>query len=95
MDESALQTLLAKVFDGLRERVRESVPEHEYEEMKRDFIFHMTDWRDDAEQLVKLLSLPDEWDTESATTFIAGFLYHVVPHLKNARELLLDRDIDK
>ena len=84
-----LRELLLAVFDELREGVRESVSCEEYCRMKEDFVFHMTDWRDDLEKVRDLYSRPGEWSTDDATRFLVGFMYHAVPHLTAAQNLLL------
>jgi len=88
--EVTLEDLLGKIFDDLRDGMREEVTRDEYERLKRDFIFHMTDWRDDLVRFAELVSRPDDISQESATKFVVGFLYHVAPHLNVAHRLLLD-----
>ncbi|MBW3596023.1 MAG: hypothetical protein KY475_01970 [Planctomycetes bacterium] len=88
--DEKLQELLFAVFDELREGVREQSSAEEYHRMKEDFAFHLTDWRDDLQQIRDLLKRPDDWSADDAARFLVGFLYHVVPHLTAARDLLLD-----
>lgn len=57
---------------------------------KQDFVFHMTDWLDDLRRLGALFENPDKFDRNTAGCAVAGFLYHVIPHLKAAGRLLLD-----
>jgi hypothetical protein len=87
--------LLAKVFDDAREDLRDELEKEgrlgDYEKIKRDFVFHMTDWADDLRRLHAMADAPDVWQTEEATRFLIGFLYHVVPHLNAAGRLLLDK----
>ena len=85
-----MRCLLGDVFDGLREGIRDDTAPEDYERMREEFIFHMTDWREDLAQLHELLSSPEKWKSDAASAFIAGFLYHVVPHVKAASQLLLD-----
>lgn len=92
--ETDLRAVLGKVFDGLREGLGKQLPAEEYERLKADFVFHMTDWRQDLEQLADLVSRPGEWTEETATVVVVGFLCHVVPHLMSARELLLDEEAE-
>jgi hypothetical protein len=68
---------------------------------KRNFIFHMTDWSEDLERLAELYKHPEKFDKKTAGALVAGFLYHVIPHLRAAGRLMLDynpedffRDID-
>src|SRR5262249_32615785 len=87
---SKLEQLFGQVFDGAREGLRETLDPQDYEKQRHDFIFHMTDWKDDLEQLSDFFRNPDQYEEESASTLLIGFLYHVVPHLRAAGELLLD-----
>jgi hypothetical protein len=57
---------------------------------RQDFIFHMTDWLDDLRRLSALFEHPGRFDRQRAGCTVAGFLYHVIPHLKAAGRLLLD-----
>jgi hypothetical protein len=57
---------------------------------KQDFIFHMTDWLADLRRLTAIYEHPEKVDRQSAGYDIAGFLYHVIPHLKAAGRILLD-----
>ncbi len=86
----ALQKLLAAVFDKCRDiddpRLRT--------QLKEDFVFHMTDWLNDLQGLQVLYSRPDQADPESASTFLVGFLCHVIPHLKAAGCLLVGEVAD-
>ncbi len=90
-----LRELLFTVFDEVREGVRESVSCEEYCRMKEDFAFHMTDWCDDLQKVSELYERPDEWSPDDATRFLVGFMYHVVPHLTAAHDLLLSNSESK
>jgi hypothetical protein len=85
-----LRQLLGHVFDHAQEGLRAELPADEYERRRHDFVFHMTDWAGDLTRFMELVGRPDEWKTKAATTFLIGFLYHVVPHLNAAGRLLLD-----
>ncbi len=58
---------------------------------KQDFVFHMTDWLDDLRRLAAIYKNPGKFDRQSAGHIVAGFLYHVIPHLRAAGRLLLDQ----
>ena len=58
---------------------------------KQNFIFHMTDWLDDLQRLTAIYEHPENHERQSAGCDVAGFLYHVIPHLKAAGRLLLDK----
>ena len=86
MPSKKLQKLLGSIY-------------HQYQKLddpkanaraKHDFIFHMTDWLDDLRRLTAIYEHPEKYDRQSAGCEVAGFLYHVVPHLKAAGRLLLD-----
>jgi hypothetical protein len=78
--------MLGAVFDSLQK--------HEDRKtnlaMKRDFIFHMTDWQDDLERLQQLIERPKSFSKDEASRIVAGFLYHATSHIKAAASLLLD-----
>lgn len=57
---------------------------------RRNFIFHMTDWLNDLEQLTTLYKHPEKFDKKSAQRIVAGFLYHVPWHVRAAARLMLD-----
>ena len=82
-----VKTLLGNIYDKLQSR-------DDFEtnsEFKREFIFHMTDWLEYLERLVELYEVGDiKKEEDKAAQQVAGFLYHVIPHLKAAGRLLLD-----
>jgi hypothetical protein len=84
------ENLMTRIFEDHREDVREDLGQAEFERQRFDFAFHMSDWASDLEQMADLLRDPDRIDFEEASTFVIGFLYHVVPHLNAAGRLLLD-----
>ncbi len=57
---------------------------------RKDFVFHMTDWADDLQRLALLYREPEKFTRVQAESTVAGFLYHVIPHLVEAGRLLLD-----
>ncbi len=57
---------------------------------REDFVFHMTDWLNDLRSLAAVYEHPAQADRKQAGMVVAGFLYHVLPHLKAAGRLLLD-----
>jgi len=88
--DAALRKLLGRVFDSGQEGLRAELPADEYERRRHDFIFHMTDWLQDLTEYANLVEHPEKWKLKEATTFLIGFLYHVLPHLNAAGRLLLD-----
>ncbi len=83
---SRLDKLLAVVFDRLQEVENSAL----YAKNREEFIFHMTDWSENLEELVELYRRPQHYKPKEASRIVAGFLYHVIPHLKAAGRLLLD-----
>ena len=81
-----LKKILASTFDAFQN--------HEDRKtnalMKKDFIFHMTDWEDDLRRLQQLMDNPTSYSKEEASGVVAGFLYHATSHIKAAANLLLD-----
>ncbi len=85
-----LEHLLGQVFDSMREDLRKDLGHADYEQQRRDFIFHMTDWSDDLAAIDKLFEGESASSEELASKVIVGFLYHAIPHLNAAGRLLLD-----
>jgi hypothetical protein len=86
LKQAQIKELLGAVFDELQ-----TVEDAEtYQEIKDEFIFHMTDWLMDLQALMELYEQPEQSKDKAAST-ISGFLYHVIPHLNAAGRLLLDR----
>ncbi len=88
------EELLHKIFDGAREGLRAELAPQEYEKLRHDFVFHLSEVRDDAARLAALLTEPDKLDEATAATLLIGILYHAIPHLNAAGRLLLDRISD-
>ena len=89
-----LEELLGRVFDGAREGLRENIEPVDYAQRRRDFIFHMTDWKPEVQQLADLYKNSEGRDEIATADFLIGFLYHVIPHLHAAGRLLLDDVLD-
>src|SRR5205823_267355 len=87
---AALERLLGQVFDHCQEGLRDEVDAAEYERRRQDFVFHMLDWRGDLTALTRLYENPEGQNVDSASRFLIGLLYHVIPHLSTAGRLLLD-----
>lgn len=86
MPSKDLQKLLAAVynrFQRLDDRATNA-------RARQDFVFHMTDWLDDLHRLITIYQHPEDVDLKGAGIDIAGFLYHAIPHLKAAGQLLLE-----
>jgi len=81
-----LVALLGKVFDTLQS----GKDRRTHKRAQWAFTFHMTDWLNDLDRLTALFGSPETADREQAARDVAGFLYHVVPHLMAAARNLLD-----
>jgi hypothetical protein len=88
--DTHLRKLLGEVFESAQDGLRDELSSKEYERRKQDFVFHMTDYVGDMARFAAIVARPEEWESEAATTFLIGYLYHVIPHLNAAGRLLLD-----
>jgi hypothetical protein len=83
-----LEKLLAATFDALQKHEDRKINAL----MKKDFVFHMTDWEEDLRRLQNLMDNPERLSKKEASEVVAGFLYHATSHIKAAASLLLDFD---
>src|SRR4051794_11083891 len=72
----ALKQLLGKVFDELGDAT--DLVAHK--KRREDFIFHMTDWLNDLEDLGVIYKCPENRNRKETAIKIASILYHVIPH---------------
>jgi hypothetical protein len=86
MPSKELEALLTAVYNQFR-RLEDRTANAQ---ARHDFVFHMTDWFDDLARLEAIYEHPEQFDRREAGRAIAGFLYHVIPHLKAAGRLLLE-----
>ncbi len=82
--------LMRRVFDELREGVRDQVSPQQYQELRESFAFHMSDWANDIEKIRELRNNSDTINADEAAKEVVGLLYHLIPHLVEAGNLLLD-----
>src|SRR5262249_982342 len=87
---SRLEQLLAKIYH----RYQRLDGAEKNRKGKQDFLFHMTDWVNDLQELAELYQHPERFDKGKAGEVVSGFLYHAVAHLRAAAKLLLDFDAD-
>ena len=80
-----LRKLLSQVYNQLQNG--EASDEHD--RRKQEFVFHMIDWAADLEKIADLYSHPGKLSPE-ADKIVVAFLYHAIPHLNTAGNLLLD-----
>ena len=69
---AALERLLGQIFDDCREGLLEEIGPVEFEKRCHDFIFHMTDWRDDLQRISHLYEQPEGCPEADASTFLIG-----------------------
>ena len=60
----------------------------------RDFAFHMTDWIDDLNDLVRFYSSPDSISVDEVNEILMRFSIHVPPHVMEAAEILLGEKVE-
>ena len=89
-EEQEIERLLGTVFDRAQSGLRGELGPAEYERRRHDFVFHLLDWKADLKQMAALADDPGSMSPKVETTFVIGFLYHVIPHLNAAGHLLLD-----
>ena len=90
MDDQGMRLALGRVFDAAREGLRDAVSRDHYENMRHDFIFHLSDCGDDLAALSAWIRDPRRDLEDSTVSNLIGMLYHVIPHLDAAGRLLLD-----
>jgi hypothetical protein len=81
-----LKDRLGEVFDFWRG----SHKLHHRKEYRQDFVFHMTDWLNNLEELNALYKHPERYSKRKAAGLVYGFLIHVIPHLTAAGRILED-----
>ena len=73
----------------LRDRITEAFAKSIGEpEIVRDIAFHMTDWGNDLEEMVKLYEQPQAFSEDEIREIIIGFLVHVPNHVAAAKKLI-------
>ena len=80
--QKAISTALEKVF-----RAYNVAGSAEKDQRTHDFIFHMTDWRDDLARLSRLYENPSGYPQSEWNDAVFGFLAHAVGHLMAAAKL--------
>ena len=76
--------MLAKVYDRYQ-HLDDPVAN---ENARLDFVFHMTDWLMDLEDIAKIYKNPENCSPKEAGRIVYGFLIHAVPHLIAAARLI-------
>jgi hypothetical protein len=86
MNADKIKDFLGRVFEECWDR--SSFPPEEYAQRQRDFVFHMTDWLGDLQELTNLYKHAEDVEIDKASTKLLSILYHMIPHLKAAGRLL-------
>jgi hypothetical protein len=89
MKPLTLEQLLGKTFD--RYQLVRSIRLHS--KQRAEFIFHMTDWKEDLERLASLYDDPNVMERKSAQQEVFGFLSHATWHLNAAYRLLNGQEV--
>jgi hypothetical protein len=75
-----LRDLLDRI---LHEMIGEK-PDIDYERIKDEFVFHLTECIDDLDKYLHLCKSPLTHDLQTAERIVQGLLYHAVGHLISA-----------
>ncbi len=79
--QPTIEQILGQTFDAFVTKTKG------HSKKKAEFIFHMTDWRSDLEDLASLYCKPNAVDREAAQEVVIGFIAHAVSHANAARRL--------
>ncbi len=88
------RALLEKIFDATYEDERAALSLEDYERLRGDLAFHMTDWLPDLHRLKELVDAPESQTVEASRKVLAGFLVHAIPHLRAAGRILVGPPVD-
>jgi hypothetical protein len=86
-----LREVLEEIYEKISDRG--GMPSAEYRARKDDFVFHLTDCRDDLGRLAELLNGAKP-ASEQDPIALLSILYHVIPHLNAAGRLALGQFSD-
>ncbi len=71
------------------ERIVAALAEFELEaDVVRDIAFHITDWKENLEEMLELYTRPEELSDEQVRNIILVFLAHVPNHIAAAKKLI-------
>jgi hypothetical protein len=59
-----------------------------FKDNKLDFVFHMTDWIDDLQELADLYKKPESKSSREVFDVVYGFLSHAMSHIHAAAKLI-------
>ena len=75
--------------EDVKKRIAAAFSEFELEpQAVEDIAFHMTDWKENLEELVRLYEQPERLSDEQIQHIILVFLAHVPNHVAAAKKLL-------
>ena len=78
IDEGLLKNRIAAAF--VANQLKPDVAKH--------IAFHMTDWKEDLEELVELYERVEQLSDEQIRKVVIGFLAHVPNHVAAAKKLI-------
>lgn len=82
-DAKLIDEALARVFQNLEDKAGSM----ERDQRTRDFVFHMTDWKDDLLALADLYRNPSGASQKTWNSTVEAFLIHALGHLLAAAQL--------
>jgi hypothetical protein len=75
--------------EDVKKRIAAAFSEFELEaQAVEDIAFHMTDWKENLEEMVRLYEQPERLSDEQVQHIILVFLAHVPNHVAAAKKLL-------
>jgi hypothetical protein len=87
---SELEQLLRTVYD----RFQKLTDSKKNAKARDDFVFHMTDWIKDFEDLAAVYACPQDFDAKTGGDIVYSFLIHALGHLMAAGRILMDELCD-
>jgi hypothetical protein len=79
--------------DQLSERLRAvfaasvDTAQPDFEDRRRDFVFHLLEGKDDVAALAALYAAPERYSDDEALRIVQSFLYHAASHIAAAARL--------
>ncbi len=80
------QEVICKKLEHVFRRINDAGPVSS-DLRTHDFVFHMTDWKEELEELSRLFERPADGTDAEWQRAVEGFLYHAVGHLFAAAKL--------
>lgn len=74
--------------ERVRERIVSTLTEYELDsDVVRDIAFHLTDWKENLDEILDLYNRPDDLSDEQVHKILVKFLAHVPNHIAAAKKL--------